>query len=400
MGLSLPFTAPIASLAGFVSDEGVSLFFGSGVEQWGTLASALELIPFEPTARYSHGTSFRQLKRALGVRASGEPKYSHWLYGRRNDTEVLVLTYEVGSGSSRTTHTGVIARIDPPLLLGFGARARTFMDGLGPDGALLGDLAVDKQLYLSGFDHSRVKALLSIQEPDSRAIISQMLALAPLEVHVTDSLVLISKQGTNTDPHLVGPLIDRAVWLANAFAARRRTLAATPQELAMHAEWQSFAAAHGFRFDAARMKLEGAVDGSAVEMAIETEARISRTTVTVRFPSSVHVAFTARRTTMPNFLQGLFGQDIKIGDAAFDEMFVVTGRPEEAVREVLGKPELLTMLKEIGVRTTEVQLNHAQLHFSLESVITATPQLLWLAHAAQTTTTALFARAKTLGPYR
>ncbi len=375
-------------------------FLGAGVEEWGALASALELIPFEPTASYSHGTSFRQLKRALGGRASGAPKYSHWLYGRREETEVLVLTYEIGSGSSRTMHTGVIARIDPPLLLGLGVRGRNFMDGLGPGGALLGDPSVDKRLYLSGFDHSRVTALLSLHEADSRALVSAILAIDPLEVHVTDSLVLISEQGTNTDPHLVGPLIDRAMRLANGFASRRRTLAATPQELAMHGEWQRFAGAHDFRFDAARMKLEGVVEGSAVEMAIETESRISRTTVTVRFPSSVDVAFTARRTEMPNFLQGLFGQDIKIGDPAFDEMFLVTGQPEEAVREVLGKPELLTMLKEIGVRTTEVQLNHAQLHFSLKSIITAGPQLLWLAHAAQTATTALFARAKTLAPYR
>lgn len=371
--------------------RGVSWFGPSIVPEWGALASALQLNRFEPTGRYSEGTTFRQLMRGIGVRATGEPTSSHWLYGERGGTPVLVLHYSVPNGKHSRELTGVIACIDPPLRLGLSAivRDRSFMDGLlGGDRALLGDPAVDDHLSLKGNDRSRVAALLSIYEPDSREVIAHLLALAPLEVHVMDSLVLIAKAGSETDPQFIGALIDRGVWLANAFAARRRKLPATPREHATYGEWQTFADAHGLRFDPERMKLVGNLDGCAVEMSIEIEERILRTTVTVRFPSPVPLAFTATRCGGGlGFMQG----DIKIGDEAFDDMFTVGGSPEADVRGLLDYEDLLVMLKEIGRRTTEVYLNQTQLYFSLESDITQPPQWQWLAQTVQTTMTALFA---------
>lgn len=379
----------------------MSSLFGSGVEKWAELAAALQLAPFEPTIAFAHGTSFRQMKRALGVPARGEPKFSHWLYGARDGVELIVLTFDVGSGSSQTTHTGVVARIDPPLLLGFGARTHYALDGLfGTEDVKLGYPAIDARIHLTAFDPSRAIAMLSPRDPAGWALLQRTLRAMSLDVSVSDSVVMVHRSGTLTEPGPVEALVEEATTLAREYATRRRALPDTPAEEQIRREWRAFADAHALAFDAPRMKLDGTMEGSAIEMAIETEGQLARTTVTVRFPASVPVAFTARRTSVPGFLQGLFQRDIKVGQPRFDEMFAVTGYPEERVRELLAKPELLNVLMDIGARTTEVQLNHAQLHFSLPGATTTAAQLHELANVARVATAFLFGSVAGLAPYR
>ncbi len=375
--------------------------FGSGVEQWAALATALRLSPFEPTASYCYGTSFRQMKRALGVPAGSPPKFSHWLYGVRNGVEIIVLTFDVGSGSSARTYTGVVARIDPPLFLGLRVSEHNALAQLfGTTDVKFGDPRIDAKLDLSAFDATRAVALLSPHDMAGRALLEHTLKLLPRGMRVSDSVVVLAEEGTLTDPHKIDPLANEAATLATEYAARRRALPDTRAEVALHNEWATFADAHRFQFDPQRMKLDGNIGGSSVEMAIETEGQVARTTVTVRFPTPLSVAFTARRTSLPGFLQGLFHQDIKIGHPQFDEMFAITGYPEAHVRALLAKPEFCAMLTHVGARTTEVQLNHTQLHFSLPGACGSSAQLFEFATMAQTATTSFFGTVDAMRPYR
>ncbi len=123
------------------------------------------------------------------------------------------------------------------------------------------------------------------------------------------------------------------------------------------------------------MKLDGVSSGTRIEIAIETAGKAVHTAVTAHFPQSVDVGFTALRTSLPGFLQGLFGQDIRIGHRVFDDLFKVSGYPETSVRELLQRPGLADTLANIALRTDDVQMNHALLYFRLPGAMTTSRML-------------------------
>ena len=108
-----------------------------------------------------------------------------------------------------------------------------------------------------------------------------------------------------------------------------------------------------------------------------------RTAVTMGFPRPIDVGFTVRRTQLPSFLQGLFMQDIRVGDPEFDDLYCVTGHPEPYVRALLARPRLLEALKYIGARTTDVQMNHLQFFFRVPGPSPTAHHLVELAELAR-----------------
>jgi hypothetical protein len=351
--------------------------------QWQALGHSLGLAPFQPTAGYSHGVSFRQLKRSLGFPASHlAPSFNHWHYGKSNGVEVLLLIYTQGSGSSQTTHTGVIARVDPPLFLGLGIDAKPLLELFGPKRVPTGYPLIDQHLRISGFDLNRVLTLLAPDQPIGHELLTRVVG------------------GHEVDPGKIRWQLETALYMATTLAHRRELLPATPQEIAQQAEWQRFADSSGFKFDPARMTMFGKHQGTDIKIALETAGQEIRTSVNVRFPRAVHVAFTARRTQMPAFLQGLFGQDIKVGDPVFDDLFQVTGHPEHVIREALSRPALIQVLKYLGALTTEVQLNHEQLFFRVVGPTSSGDLLASICETGRITSAAFFGEVEALGPYR
>lgn len=379
----------------------MGLFDSAPAYAWATLAKTLGLTAYVPTASYAYGTSFRQMKRALGLPAHGPPSFQHSLYGTRNGIEVIVLTYDVGSGSSSRTYTGFIARIDPPLFLGLGVRPHGFFENIfGAADLNVGDKEADAKLNITSFDPEQTLALLSPNDAAGRDLLNGTIQLASLTPRITDSLVMLSEEGTISHPKEVGRLLDAACSLASRYAARRQTMPLTRKERALHRDWRAFAERERFQFDAPRMKLEGSIAGSAMEIGLETEGEVVRTSVSVRFPRAVDVVFAVLRSKLPGFLQGIFSQDIKVGDPSFDDMFSVTGYPEAAIREVLGKPELTALLVHLGHTSQEILLNEHQLYFSRPNAVVTGDELYALAEAGRTATEALFGGVKNLGPYR
>ncbi len=341
------------------------------------------------------------MKRALGIPASPPPTFEYWLYGLRNGTEIIVLSYD--DVLRETTFTGVVARIDPPLLLGLGVRPHRFLEKLfGARDIRIGVPTADNVLHIEGFDE-RPATLLSPLDGVGRALLRDTVELARvegLEMKISDSLVLLSRALVGMDASTIATMADQAVHLASAYAARRRAVPSTPSELAIADEWQRFAERESFAFDPLGMKLEGDVAGSRMEIALETDGQLVRTTVAVRFPRAVDVAFLVSHTDAPAFLRDLFRQNIRVGDPVFDEQYKVTGRPEHAVREALARPAILEVLKELGARTKSVQMNHEQLYFRVAGVAATASQLSKIAKLGRTTSAALFREVEKMGPYR
>lgn len=190
-----------------------------------------------------------------------------------------------------------------------------------------------------------------------------------------------------------------AVWAAETFAARRQTVVPTPRERAQMAEWQGFADTSGFAFDGSRMKLTGVAGGSTIVVALETEPGCVRTSVWARFPSSVGLGFAVRRTKLPSFLQGIFQQDIQIGHSRFDDLFLVSGAPEDRVRELLRRPSIAEILVDLGSTTSEVQMHDEGLFFRLEGAFPGAEQVATLVERGRIASVALFGQANER-PYR
>ncbi len=360
-------------------------------EPWAALARALALVPYVPIAQYEFGASFREMKRALGAPAHPPAHYEHWLHGTRGSGEIIVFTHQVDEG----VWTYVAARIDPPLFLGLGIRPQGSL--FGSPGIVVGDRAADNALHVEGFD-GRVATLLSPQDPDGRDLLARTTAAVTsgLGVRVTDSVVLFSREGLIANPSTIGPIATAAATLASAFAARRLALPATPVEVAIQNEWTRFADGERFSFDAARMKIRGSAAGSMMEVGLETDGRLLRTSVSFHFPRNVGVAFSLARANASEFLPGRFDRDIRIGDARF----LVSGRPEAIVNELLARPAIVLLLRELGDKCKTVRMNHAQLSFRVEGAVTSAAQLFSLAQVGKLATESLFREAEAIGPYR
>jgi len=187
--------------------------------------------------------------------------------------------------------------------------------------------------------------------------------------------------------------------LAARIGQLRSRLRPTVQEIAHRADWKAFAETVGFTFDPERMTVFGQHKTSHLKIALETEGQQIRTATNIRFPRPVNVAFTARRTQMPSFLQGLFSQDIKIGEPVFDDLYLVTGYPEDVVRQTLAHPELVNVLRLVATTTTEVQLNQEQLFFRVKGALGA-PDLHSICETARIIGEAFFNRVQQIAPYR
>lgn len=366
-------------------------------EDWATLAAALGLAPFLATAEYAPGMGFRQLLRTFSGPASAPPSYAHQLSGRWRGTEVVVLTYEVGA----VLHTGVLARVDPPLFLGLDVRRRPLLRGLlGGECVELGVDAFDKSLMVSAFNPARAKTFFAPNAPTAAPLLDALARELPSELLVSDSVVDLSTPSLVTDRQELAARLDRAVSLAQGLVARRAQIAWTREELAHRAEWQAFANARGYTFSPERMRLTGEERGATLEVALETEPRGARTSVSVRFPTPVGFGFTVRRAATPSFLQELAGQDIRLGREPFDRLFVVTASSEARLRELLQRAALTDLLEELGTLSQEVELTHEGLFFRLDGAFPRHEQVSQLVERGRVATAGLYGEATSLRPYR
>lgn len=363
------------------------------------MAEAFGMQPFEPTAGFARGMGFRQLKRTLGVPVTRGVDFKHWLYGAYRGAEAAILTFEEGSGSSTVSYTGVVVRVDPPLFLGLQLGRHGWIRIFEEPDIEIGSPRIDAALRVTGANPARVRAFFDLREPSVAPLLERVMRLESLpELWVTDSTVGVAASGNQVDRPTLSSWLDHARDVAEALARRGEQLPKAPAESAQDAEWQRFADAAGFDFDPRRMKLTG--KQRQLEIALEHDGAQVKTAVTLAFPRAIDVGFAVRRTSTPSFLQGLFSQDIQVGNAAFDDHYVVTGFPEARIRDVLRRPKVLAALSYLAGRTMEVQMNHAQLFFRLAGSSPTVAHLTHLTELAAAVSTDLFGEVATAHPFR
>ena len=369
--------------------------------EWSALAQALGFVPHAASAGFGLQASFRQLKRVLGPVAGPPPAWSHWLYGSHRGSEALVLLYETGSGSSRITSTAVVVRIDPSLFLGASISQESMLSELfdGFD-VQLGIPMFDEALRLGALDRRRLVALLYPSDARSTQLLQALVRHTRAGMRVTDSTVTITLSGVVADPALIGQSLEHATWVAQELAHRRASMPATPEDSALRVAWEAHANSRGMEFDAGRMRMAGVVNGTRVEVALETNAARIQTAVTVHWPQPLGVNVRLRKSSGLSLLGDLFVQDIDTDDPGFDQMFVIQGSPEPWVRRVFAHPDLRAALMSIAPQANELTFNHSECFWLWPGALQTQRDLDAHVAMALRVSAALFGTVQSSGPYR
>lgn len=339
--------------------------------------------------------SFHERKRTLGRDATREtPRFDDQLCGVYAGIEIVLHTFDEGQEEGRTNHTGVLARIDPPALLGLAI-------GDVPHACPLVPPNIVGPLRVSGFDPGRVVDLLDPHEPACVAMLHDLVGVTyDARLQVSDSVVAISTRGTVTDgPRLFG-MLDIATNAARLLGARRVIVPPTPIEQEIQSEWSAFAEQRGLSFSALSGEMTGRLAHSESRVAIETDGQRPRTKVSARFPTALPVGFSLTRTEERGFLDGILGDRIGLGHPEVDARYRITGHPEARVRALLAQPNVLDVLVRLGRAAADVEMTWAGLSYGVPGAARG-DDLFFHTEALRVVSETYFGAAeKSGGPYR
>lgn len=364
---------------------------------WGHAAQALGLVLHE-AGSFAVGRAFAQLKRTLGAAAAPPAKNHQWMVGRRNGTEVMVLQHVVSQGSSTTTYTHTLARVEPATLLGYSIGYRPWLvRKLGTSTTRTGDAWFDEHYELKTTDPRFMSALAAL----ARSGQTQWFQRAqPADIAVSDAVVDLHSVGILTAPNEIARRLDVATQIAAALPPLLRPLHDTALHVDVARHWSAFAEAHRFAFDPERARFDGTVGALRVRIGLEGEPNKIFTTCVAEMPRVLGFGLGLEKQGSLQFLRELFGaQDIVVGDPVFDAAFVVKGANVAAVRQLFANRALTRALVELDLGSVEFTMNDAKLVVRWPRPITDEAGLLGITSRVHAVSQALFP-SETSGPYR
>lgn len=385
-------------------------------QRWATAAGAFGFVLHDAAAAgigFHSGASFSHLKRAMGGPARPPFGSQHWMYGMRQvgstggrpprAVEVLVLVNVVSAGSSSTTYTHTIARIDPPLLLGVSIRQTNWFERkLSPTPHPFGDPHLDELIRLEAREVPRAMTLFASRGGPAPGLATRLGLVQNAAFLVSDGSVDVhSSDGVVTDVDTLGRRIDFAAVLAAEIAEQSAWLPPDPMHAALEGLLRTFGDTERFTFDPARLRLEGEVAGARVRIALESEPSAIFTAVTVDLPKSLGLGLRMKPQSSMQFLATLFGsQDIEVGDPIFDDRFVIQGTIPAYVQAAFANPTLRRVIWELAHGAQDVRIDDARLFFRYPIAPTQETQLRGIVEHIRTAMAAFFPSGPAPGPYR
>ena len=159
-------------------------------------------------------------------------------------------------------------------------------------------------------------------------------AMKLVDLWFADTRVSGELNGYESNPERYRHAFDLLVWAARIVMERR---AQNPPawERAIASEWPPLAQGWNFQLDVRRGVMKGNVRGrpTSASVVVKQGAVMTHVNVAVTVPPECTMSLTRQKD---GFFSKLFrGQDIEVGDPAFDEAFVIKGEPEAFVRAAL-----------------------------------------------------------------
>jgi hypothetical protein len=275
------------------------------------------------------------------------------LQGHLGDQRLWVGEVMVGHGPDRRMVCWGVLDLERPLGLGFVLRRRGFSERLfrRPRGVRITpvDPDLDRQVEIHGDDPLLVRGLL---DGEVCEVTGQMLARWR-DLVITDQSVRVSLSQPPSRVDELRDLVAGMRTLAAALSTARRALE-PPAGLRLQSDaWRRLADRLDLSFEPAYPSLEGELDGRPV--------RITPVRTADGYGAELHLGFRAHRRTGLRLRPQVepdgywsVGQDIQVGDPAFDAAFVVKGYDPEQVRELLSAPVREGMLALAGTGRLDV----------------------------------------------
>jgi hypothetical protein len=152
--------------------------------------------------------------------------------------------------------------------------------------------------------------------------------------------------------------------------------------------------------DADERRIHGTLAQVHLWIEADSTTRGVTTVVQIAFAQHLSADFTVLKTDTPSFLQGIFSQDIKLGHSEFDARFQVMGEHVEQVQALLRKPDLLTLLTDVGNRASVLEFTQQGLYAEFSGEMAKVPILEYFAKVASALSHGFFTQSVHTGAYR
>jgi hypothetical protein len=195
--------------------------------------------------------------------------------------------------------TQVIAAIDPPLLL---------------------ELLVENNTIRARDDRVLERVAKSAED----GIREARRGAARGETIATGSFVCVMVRSWMDYADLHVARLDRAVALATALGSELADLHESEWHQQIRTAWRSAADMYRLGFDADRFAITGMLAAAEIRVALEAEPEMIATTLVLRLPPGASFGFALRpQRGVFLFDRLLPWEDLRVGDRAFDDMFIV-----------------------------------------------------------------------------
>jgi len=315
---------------------------------------------------------FQQAAAALGMSLDSDHMMSGWW---QREVAIKLTHATEKSGDNRVKVTYADASIDPPLLLGLKITKRSAVFGGLGDALALGDFEIGDKMF---------DAEARVYAPDPEYI-SQFLhgpLTGPLTqafrlwsgLQLTDERLRIRIRGHESEPETLRSMLSQVGSLAAALIHHKAGSPLPTWHQRVEQTWGSFAKERRLHFDVLRSRLRG-------HLARDVEAWVQfrkpartpellETHLRVEIPAAAIVGLQLKPETGTQTFFKLFGaQDVKTGDEAFDDAFVIKAADEEAAKYCL-QERAREKLLEIRARADAIELDEAGLHIMVRRVVT------------------------------
>ena len=286
------------------------------------------------------------------------------LQGHLDNRRIWIGGVMVGHGTERRTMTWGVVDLVRPLGLGLlvrrrGLSDRIFRRGRAPE-IRLDDQELRRRLEVHGDAPEQVRRLLG---PDVLAPLARLAARWP-DVVLTDGSVRVHLKRPIAGPDSLHALVDAMLELARALEHARKRVAPPPRLATVAKAWEPLATDLGLELESWLPAMSGLRADRQVTVAAWRGERGYSATIRVGLRSGPELGLRIQPQRAPDGFWSV-GQDIQLGDADFDNAFVVKGWDPITIRQVLDEETRETLL----VAATSGELLVDDLQVRLRSVM-------------------------------
>lgn len=366
---------------------------------------------------------WQQTARDLGLGFSAGPQSARpvqskhllpQLYGQHDgqDIYVGVRTYTTGSGSNTQTHyrTFVDVVFDPALKRGLravhaGSVSKLFGKVFGQRDIQVGNEVFDRDHRVDGFDPEQIAQLLN--RPRLMELLTR--PIGKFQPDLNDYRVRFECGGVHIESALFKPVLGPAVQLYREALQSWTELPPSVEERQIEVAWATTAAEHELRFAPRGMRMLSSTGPVTVRAEVTVGDSVPwvhdagwKTAISASFDPPLGVGLSLTREGITAKLGKFFGsQDIKLGDQAFDDHFMVKGTGPGQVKEILS-PAARACLLNLANAGGELEVDDTQVKLVIADILSDANELTALITQVRDAANAMVAyRQPTAhGPYR